>query len=255
MNNTLFVAWRAGGPDNGHWGPVGRLEHVPSGYRFVYTRGARTLEGFTPFPEMPELGAVYESDELFPLFANRLLTPSRPEYEAFLTWGGFDPSHPPDPIAILGVTGGHRATDALELFPCAVADASGCYVNKFFLHGIRWFPSAHPRIAALQSGETLGLMPDISNPYDREAVAVRTSDAHDPHLIGYVPRYLARDVRELCRSCEPDCIRLSVERLNPGAPLQQRVLCRMNSCWPERFQPCDRKEFEPIPSDLQPVAP
>ncbi len=88
MHNALFVAWRFTTPDGGRWGPIGRLEYTGAGYRFVYTQGARKLPGFVPFPEMPDLDAVCESDELFPLFANRLLARSRPEYEAYLAWGG-----------------------------------------------------------------------------------------------------------------------------------------------------------------------
>src|SRR6266699_1813661 len=130
MTNALFVAWSSGEPTGGRWGPVGRLERDSEGYRFVYTRGAQSLPGFRPFPEMPEVDAIYESNELFPLFANRLLARSRPEYEAYLTWGGFDPNHPPEPIAILAVTEGRRATDSLEVFPCPVPDAAGCYLNK-----------------------------------------------------------------------------------------------------------------------------
>ncbi len=139
VSQSLFVAWHC--PSHGRWEPVGRLDGDAGGYRFQYTRGARRLEGFAPFPGMPDLEAVYESDELFPLFANRLLASSRPEYEAFLAWGGFDPNNPPNPIAVLGVTGGRRATDSLEVFPCPQPDADGCYVNKFFLHGVRGMPS------------------------------------------------------------------------------------------------------------------
>lgn len=101
VTQSLFVAWRTPDPSHGRWEPVGRLDGDAGGYRFQYTRGARRLEEFAPFPGMPDLEAVYESDELFPLFANRLLAPSRPEYEAFLAWGGFDPNNPPDPIAVL----------------------------------------------------------------------------------------------------------------------------------------------------------
>ena len=255
MNNAIFVAWRSGKPNEGRWAPVGRLEHGPAGYRFAYTRGARSLEGFEPFPGMPELETVYESETLFPLFANRLLTPSRPEYEAFLTWGGFDPNNPPDPIAILSVTEGRRATDSLEVFPCPTPDADGRYISKFFLHGVRWFaPAALERIERLRPGETLGLMLDISNPHDRHAVAVRTCDAKDRFMIGYVPRYLAYDVRELCSGCDPDFMQLSVERVNSGAPFQQRVLCRMSTCWPDTFRPCEKDEFQPIVSELPAMA-
>lgn len=247
MTNTLFVAWRAGDPNAARWGPVGRVDGGPGGYRFVYTEGARTLEGFHPFPSMPRLDAVYESDELFPMFANRLLSPSRPEYEAYLTWGGFDPNNPPDPLAILGVTEGIRQTDALEVFPCPAPDSEGRYLTKFFLHGIRWMPeAAKERISRLQPGEPLGLMLDISNQYDSFAVSVRTMEPEGRFMIGYVPRYFAHDVSLLCRTCHPDFIELSVERINPGAPVQHRVLCRVNACWPDGFLPCSGDDFQPI---------
>jgi hypothetical protein len=251
MTSALFVTWRMADATAERWGPVGMLEHADGLYRFVYTRGARTLAGFRPFPEMPELDAVYESEELFPLFANRLLAKSRPEYETYLTWSGFDPDHPPDPIAVLGITEGRRATDSLELFPCPVPDAEGCYLNKFFLHGVRYVPpAALERIAALEQGERLIPMFDDLNEFDSQAVAVRTGDERDRMMIGYVPRYLAREVRELCALCDPAFVELRVERVNGGAPLQQRLLCRMNSCWPSGFSPCHDEDFQPIVGHL-----
>lgn len=251
MNPALFVAWRAGDDAKGIWGPVGRLESIAEGYRFMYTRGARTLEGFRPFPGMSDLDAVYESKELFPLFANRLLPSSRPEYEAFLRWGGFDPDNPPAPIALLSVTEGRRATDAFEVFPCPSPDADGCYLNMFFLHGLRWMPpAAIERIAKLQAREELGLMLDISNPHDRLAVGVRTHVESDRFWIGYVPRYLASEIRQLCRKCSPANTQVTVERVNLDAPLQQRLLCRMQACWPDSFRPCSGEEFQPILEDF-----
>ena len=128
--SELFVAWRGDDPQHG-WGPVGRLEYDEGVYRFSYTRGARTLIGFRPFPEMSDLDRIYESNELFPLFANRLLSRSRQEYEAFLLWGGFDPNNPPDPIAILGVTEGIRQTDSIEVFPCPVCRMTASWPDNF----------------------------------------------------------------------------------------------------------------------------
>lgn len=251
MTNSVFIAWRSGDESAGEWGPVARVDHGPRGYRFAYTKGARSLPDFQPFVGMPDLDAVYESDDLFPLLANRLLTKSRPEYEAYLTWGGFDPNNPPDPLALLAVTEGRRQTDSVEVFPCPQPDADGCYLNKFFLHGVRWMPvAAQERIVRLQPGEKLGLMLDMQNPYDPNAVAVRTTDVIGRLLIGYVPRYLASDVWTLFAGCEPDFIDLTVERVNAGAPLQQRVLCRMSACWPDDFLPCSREEFQPIVADL-----
>ncbi|HEV2971135.1 MAG TPA: HIRAN domain-containing protein [Pirellulales bacterium] len=245
MTNTLFVAWRSPEPNGPRWGPVGRLEHGPGGYRFVYTRGAMTLPDFQPFAEMPRLDAVYESDELFPLFANRLLSRSRPEYQAYLTWGGFDPNNPPDPIALLAVTQGRRATDQLELFPCPARDTEGGYLNKFFLHGIRHMSAdAQSRVGSLRVGERLRAVPEDTNPSDPQAVAVFTEG--DDVQIGYVPRYLAREVRDLFEQCGTMFAELQVERVNPSAPMQQKLLCRMSACWPEGFNPCTGGEFQPI---------
>jgi len=256
MTNSLFVAWQSSEPTKRQWGPVGRLDCGSGGYRFVYTRGARQMNGFAPFPGMLDLGTAYESDELFPLFANRLLARSRPEYEAFLTWSGFDPANPPDPIAVLGVTEGRRATDSLEVFPCPRPDSQGRYVSKFFLHGLRYAPAAAlERIARLEKGEMLGLMLDVSNLVDEHAVAVRTCDVRERFLIGYVPRYLARDVGRLCRDCNTACAALLVDRINKDAPLQQRVLGRMEACWPDGFRPCATPDFEPIVEKLSPMAP
>ncbi len=139
--DSLFVAWRPPMPDQTGWRPVGRLEHDGGLFRFCYTQGAKK-PGFLPFAKMTELDRIYESDELFPLFANRLLSKSRPEYEAYLRWSGFESGDHLDPISVLGVTEGIRQTDAVEVFPCPSPDAEGCYLNKFFLHGIRWMPEA-----------------------------------------------------------------------------------------------------------------
>jgi len=247
--NALFVAWRSGETHHQGWGPVGRLDYDGHTYRFCYTQGAQTLEGFKAFPEMQELDQIYESEKLFPLFENRLLSPSRPEYEAFLHWSGFNAEDAPDPISVLSVTEGRRQTDSIEVFPCPIPDATGCYLNKFFLHGIRWVaPAAVERLAKLQPGERLLPMGDFHNEYDPNALAVRT--IVERTLIGYVPRYLAHDVWDLLNECEREFIKLTVERVNEDAPLQQRVLCRMQSCWPSGFRPCSGPEFQPIPSGV-----
>ena len=254
MANALFVAWRAGGPTTGRWGPVGKLESTDDGYRFRYTRGARTLAGFEPFEEMKDVERVYESDTLFPLFSNRVLTPSRPEYQAYLSWSGFDPATPPDPISLLGVTQGLRATDAVELFPCPTRDEQGRYAAKFFVHGLRHMPeAARERVDHLKPGERLDYMFDVSNRFDPDAVSLRTCDSAGQFMVGYVPRYLAREVHALHPAC-PDPVSITVARVNSTAPAQQRLLCRMSACWPVDFRPCGGDDFEPIASLLPQVA-
>jgi hypothetical protein len=248
--NALLVASRSTDPDNGGWSPIGRLQFENGIYRFVYTKGSRTAQGFAPFRGMEDLSAVYESDQLFPIFANRLLPASRPEYEAYLRWSGFDPANPPDPIAVLGVTEGIRRTDMIELFPCPTPDEQGRYLNKFFVHGLRHMPeAAKERALALQPGDRLYPMLDFCNPADTKAVALRPAEA-DRFILGYVPRYLANDAWKLFEHCSPDFIEIVVHRVNKDAPLQQRLLCRMHACWPEGFEPCRGEEFEPIPAGI-----
>lgn len=248
--STLLVASRSSEPQHGGWSPIGRLEFDSGTYRFVYTRGARTAKGFTPFSGMENLEEIYESPKLFPIFDNRLLPASRPEYEAFLKWSGFDPSNPPDPLILLGVTEGIRRTDLIEVFPCPVPDASNCYLNKFFLHGLRYMPeSARERVQSLKEGEALYLMPDLMNETDNNAVALRTVEG-ERFMLGYVPRYLAQDVWKIMQGCHPDFINIFVHRVNRDAPLQQRLLCRMHACWPDGFKPCSGEEFQPIPAGV-----
>ncbi len=256
MNKTVFIAWRGGSSERGEWSPVARLEHANGEYRFVYTQGARMLSGFHPFPGMPDLEAVYRSRALFPMLTNRLLSRSRPEYEAWLTWGGFDPKDPPEPLAVLGVTEGIRQTDALEVFARPLPDAQGNYTTRFFLHGLRHAsPQAHERLSTLQADNTLRVELEGDNARDPRAVAVLDDGAQRLRL-GYVPRYLARDVRALVVHGGAESIDLRVARINPGAPLQMRVLCALAAPWPRAFEPCAGAEFQPIAGvvDIERVA-
>ncbi len=248
--STLLVASRSSEPQHGGWSPIGRLEFDSGTYRFVYTQGAKAAKGFAPFSGMENLDVIYESAELFPIFANRLLPKSRPEYQAFLQWSGFDPARPPDPLAILGVTEGIRRTDLIEVFPCPVPDANGCFLNKFFLHGLRYMSeAARTRVLTLKPEERLYPMLDLCNKADPQAVALRTEEG-ERLMLGYVPRYLAQDVWRIFQGCEPDFIHVFVHRVNQDAPLQQRLLCRMQACWPHGFQPCSGVEFQPIPAGV-----
>lgn len=245
--NSLFVAWHTKHPPS-VWGPVGRLDHEPGVFRFGYTQGARTLPGFQPFDGMEDMEQIYESKELFPLFKNRLLPESRPEFRSYLTWSGFDPDDPPEPLVILGRTEGRKQTDAVQLFPCPAPDSHSCYVNRFFSHGVRYsLPNASPVLAGLRGGDRLKLRPQPLNPGDPEALAIFASDTP----VGYVPRYLAADINRLIRECPEQEVELTVDRINLDAPLQQRLLCILHACWPADFQPCLGIEFESIVSTVQ----
>ncbi|WP_417748727.1 HIRAN domain-containing protein [Rosistilla oblonga] len=247
-NQTVFVAWHAEQPMP-RWAAVARLDCLYSElgdrrFRFSYTEGARTIEGFRPLDGMEDLHQVYESTSLFPVFKNRLLPASRPEFRQFLEWNGFDPDDPPEPLLLLGRSEGIRKTDAIEVFPKPMPDSHGCFVNFFFVHGIRFQPTAAERISHLHPGDSLTVRREPENPIDPHAIALEANGS----MLGYTPRYLARDIERLLSQCPAETVRVTVQQVNLDAPLQQRLLCRMNACWPAGFQPCDTVDYQPISS-------
>jgi hypothetical protein len=242
--DTLFLAWQD--PEDRRWLPVGRLTFHRSVYQFVYTNGALESPRFIPFGGMTDLRVTYESDQLFPLFANRLLSKSRPEYRKFLDWLNVRDDQD-DPLALLALTGGLRETDCLELFPCPRPTGNNEYHIHFFIHGIRHLPEeAIRRIDELRKRDRLFLLQDLQNAYDPFALALRAADP--PTFLGYCPRYLAEDIVALLSGYGPDAAQVHVERVNREAPLQLRVLCEMTSCWPSDFRPCSGALYEPLVS-------
>jgi hypothetical protein len=237
----LYVAWQDS--KTRQWHTVGRLSFDGKVYRFVYTRGAKKSAHFLPFGRMLDLDTAYTSKELFPLFANRLLAKTRPEYQAFRRWLHLQ-DHGEDPLMPLALTGGGRETDALEIFPCPEPRGDGTYTMHFFSHGIRYLPEpAVKRVDTLCPGEQLFLMPDPQNPLDAHALALRTTAPVT--LAGYCPRYFNRDWLVLLRD-DPVNTRVIVERVNHDAPMQLRLLCRITAPWPEHFQPCVDEEYEAL---------
>lgn len=100
---TLYIAWQD--PKDRRWYPVGQLRFDRKVYRFVYTKGAKKSPHFLPFGRMLDLHVAYESHELFPLFANRVLSKTRPEYHDFLHWLNLQ-EHEDDPLALLARSSG-----------------------------------------------------------------------------------------------------------------------------------------------------
>lgn len=238
----LYLAWRD--PKSRSWFPVGRLSYDGKVYRFVYTKGVKQSPHFIPFARMEDRTTIYESDELFPLFANRLLSKKRPEYQDFLHWlntrSGED-----DPLTVLGRTGGAAETDSLAMFPCPEPNGNNQYCMQFFSHGLRYLlPEAVPRIYALCPGARLYLLPDPQNPHDSCAIALRTDDPIT--MVGYYPRYLADDFIVLLKQSEPANTQVVVERVNPDAPIQLRLLCRLTADWPANFSPCSGEWYAPL---------
>lgn len=246
---TLFLAWQD--PNNRSWFPIGRLTFESNEFTFVYTQGARNAaqeSAFQPLYSFPNFDKEYRSEELFPLFANRVMRPSRPDYNDYLEYLNI-PQHPDDPMAILSRSGGKKATDHFEVFPCPEPDENGLYHIHFFLHGLRHRqPTAIERVSSLKANEQLYIMPDPQNSHDPQALALRTNN---DHLIGYCPRYLAQDIHDLLKR-DAKLVHIHVERVNQApAPIQLRLLCSVTAKWPSSFSPFSSDEYQPLQLSLQ----
>nr|WP_320190334.1 HIRAN domain-containing protein [uncultured Desulfobacter sp.] len=243
MNTSkLILAWR--NHNNHDWVPVGKLSYCNSQYIFEYTEGAKKLykEGqFAPFSFMENLNEVYRSESIFPIFMNRLMQKSRPEYDNYLKWLNLT-EETASPIEELARSGGIRATDDLQLFPFPTSHG-GQYKVSFFSHGIRYLPSSYvDRLNDLDVGERLFIMFDVQNKFDANALLLRTSDPVE--IVGYVPRFFSHDFNRLIKINGAQNTIVEVQKINQNSPSQFRLLCRFRTKWPKNFEPFESPLFE-----------
>lgn len=248
--DALFVAWQD--PNTRSWYPVGRLTagNDKKGFRFVYTKGAAAAPGFTAFGGMKDLDKTYSSAGLFPLFSNRLLSSSRPEYSTLLEWLDIASNNDdPDPIEVLALTEGVRKTDSLAMFRRPRLLADGSLEAKFFIHGIRYLPGCSAkRIEELLLGEKVFPMIDICNDYDHNAIAIRSADPKV--ILGYFPRYLASEVRyALFDSDVIKTVEIEVKKINLDAPARYRLMCRFFARIPDGLKIFADGDYEPLASE------
>jgi hypothetical protein len=94
-------------------------------------------------------------------------------------------------------------------------------------------------------------MLDPQNPFDADALALRT--VSPPVMVGYCPRYLNRDFRVLLQAnAHATCVH--AERINCDAPLQLRLMCKIQAPWPEHFLPCSSENYEALTEETRGAA-
>lgn len=129
----------------------------------------------------------------------------------------------------------------------------GAALGAYKQHAIREYSTANgPADYALcVDGQIVGVIeakrvavgPEPGNVADPAALQVLGGEG--THL-GFVPRYLCDDLRRLRTACGDDA-QVSVRRVNPPpTPLQFRILCGIESCWPTGFRPFSSPDFEPL---------
>ncbi|MEI4279146.1 HIRAN domain-containing protein [Klenkia terrae] len=202
----------------GFYRPVGVLGAPTAGqYTFHYLRSAVARPGFRPFLGFSDTGRSYRSDGLFPLFAERIMDPRRPEHPMYLA--ALDLSGDVTPLEVLARSGGQRAGDGIMLLPIPEVAADGSTHATFLVHGMRHVPGADERVGRLCVGDALFLRPDPDNWTNARAVLVVEGDDQP---LGYVPDVLLDFVHSV------DDVRLSVVRVNgPEVGSRLRLLVRL----------------------------
>lgn len=239
----LFLTWQE--KESRKWFPIGQLAYDGERYHFFYIAGALQAHeeaGFQPLVSFPDFGEVYESDELFPMFSNRVMPTSRPEYKQTVEFLSL-PKDRYDPLAFLARSGGAKVTDNFEVF-CYPKEESGEFHLHFFAHGLRYLPQCSiERISAMKHGDRIFLAHDFQNPFEAGALLLRTGDNL---IVGYCPSYLLDDMNKMRQNKD---IEVCVERVNDeSAPLQFRLLCRL--IFPQTHRPFSSGNYAPIAAEI-----
>jgi hypothetical protein len=233
--HRLVVAWQH--PEERSIEPVGFLTHDGRDYRFAYIRNALRVKDFRPLMGFEELDASYQSEDLFPLFAQRAMDPRRPDYQRYVERLGLDGE--PTPWEQITRSQGHREGDTIQLFPEPVTD--GDEVRCLFLvHGIRYAhrgakilngtrvevtrEQVEEALDSLRRGDELGIVPEPGNPKNPQAIVVMGAPLVP---VGWIPDLIVEDLHQLMERAR---VTVTAEHINgPDAPGHLRLLARLQA--------------------------
>lgn len=219
---VLFVAWQE--PGSRRILPIARLLKHNGDYEFAYINAVEDAVqlGFQPLLTFPDLAGVYITRELPPLFTNRLMPRTRPDFAGYLGELGLSVEQA-EPFAVLARSGGRRETDSLEVFSAPLPCAEG-HEGFFLARGVRHVPQSEAALASQAPGEKLFVMADVQNEANPAALLLRTAAKH---AVGYVPDHLANELRDA--SADLTTVLVTVSRVNPPpAPMLHRLLCHFS---------------------------
>jgi hypothetical protein len=247
----LVVAWQH--PEDRKISPIGFLTYNGSIYRFAYIRNALHVKDFRPLLGFPELERGYESEELFPLFAQRAMDPRRPDYHRYIERLGLEGQ--PGPWEQIARSQGRRLGDTIQLLPEPIV-ADDVLTCLFLVHGMRYVHEA-PRtlnghqvhvtreqvdsvLAELKPGDSLMLAREDDNPVNPLALMILGSSVP----VGWVPDLLVEDVTQMLRRSN---VTLTVEHVNgPDAPWHLRLLVRLRAAPANGFRFFTGEQWTPL---------
>jgi len=243
LPQKILVLWHS--PRTNDLLPIGLLSIAQGSprFRFWYVKrvAAAREQGFALFLEFPDLHRDYASDQLFPLFANRLMSRSRPDYAAWVERHGLT-AGTADEESLLVRADGHRATDRVELLALPTrGDGRSVLTTWFFVRGVP--KDREELVTQLVPNQQLFLA-------DREELRTGLRTASGV-LLGYMPNSDAFRLQDAVRDAVLPVV--YVERINPPpAPIHHRVLCRLEIPFETAPGFLGSDLLEPIPSSASP---
>lgn len=239
----LAVAWQH--PETRRVQPVGLLwhDHEDSHYKFRYVRNALHVKDFRPFISFPDLGRAYRSTRLFPLFAQRVMDPRRPDFGRYVST--LDLPVDVSPWEQMARSEGRRAGDSIMVFPEPVVLPGGRTESFFLVHGVRHALAEAPqpvesRLRQLRPGAPLALTLDPVNAFNPRAIQVTRGGLK----LGWVPDVLLDYVHTVRRSGP---FSLSAQHVNgPDAPVHLRLLVKLAGTVPAGHVPFSGRTWAEI---------
>lgn len=162
---------------------LGVLSDLGDGWTFRYFSAVERDHAVPRLPGFPDASIVAESPFLFPLFAQRVISPRRPDRARVLETLGLDETA--TAFEILTRNGGRRQGDTIELIQMPTPHTGGGEVLEFLVHGVRYRSEQEQRaIDGLSIGDELLIVPEPSNRVDPDARLVTTREGTK---VGWVP--------------------------------------------------------------------
>ena len=238
VGQRLAVAWQH--PGTRRITAVGLLTCGESSYSFSYLRSAADVEAFQPFLGFPDLARRYEANALFPLFAQRVMRASRPDFSRYRQALHLEADA--SDWSILGRSQGQREGDGIRVFPEPFVDAAGGTTSTFFVSGLRHRMLQDPRVSralhALIPGDRLTLIDEPTNLEDARALLVAEGAGL---TLAWVPSVLLSYVHAVRSMAEAS---LTVVGTNgPDVPPTYRLLVNLRGTAATGYRPFDGPEW------------
>jgi hypothetical protein len=253
----LVVAWQH--PEERSIQPVGFLTREGDAYRFAYIRNALDVRDFRPLLGFEDLHRSYQSEDLFPLFAQRAMDARRPDYQRYVQTLGLEGD--PSPWEQIARSQGRREGDTVQLFPEPTVEGGEARC-LFLVHGIRHvhegkrvlngitYEVTRKKVEAaldgLKVGDRLQIIPEPGNKKNPQAIVVMGAPLIP---VGWVPDLIVEDLHRLMEHARITVTAAHINGLD--APWHLRLLARLRAAPAPGFRFFTGKRWEPLATGSQ----